>query len=78
MWANFWFERNGILNRFVIGIDNIIYETDFPHPTSTWSNSKECREKPLEGVSEDEQRKMLMENAIKLYQLDVDYSGLKN
>lgn len=78
MWANFWFERNGILNRYVIGVDNIIYETDFPHPTSTWPNSKECREKSLEGVPQDEQRKILMENAIKLYQLDVDYSGLKN
>lgn len=78
MYANFWFEEAGLETRHHVGVDNILYETDFPHPTSTWPNSKQCRETSLKGVPDDERRKILMENAIKLYQLDVDYSGLEN
>jgi predicted TIM-barrel fold metal-dependent hydrolase len=76
MWATFWFERMGMLNREHIGVENILYETDFPHPTSTWPNSKRCREESLEGVPIEERRLMLMGNAIKLYHLDVDASAL--
>ena len=57
-------------------MDNIIYETDFPHPTSTWPNSKAIREKTMEGIPADERKKMFMTNAIKLYKLDVDTSAL--
>jgi predicted TIM-barrel fold metal-dependent hydrolase len=76
IWANFWFEHIGIANRYHIGVENIIYETDFPHPTTTWPNSKRLREQALAGVPPEEQQLMLMENAIKLYQLDVDRSDL--
>jgi predicted TIM-barrel fold metal-dependent hydrolase len=76
MWANFWFEDFGMRNRYDIGVDNIIYETDFPHPTSTFPNSKWCREHSLRDVPKDEQKLMLMENAIELYLLDVDRSLL--
>ena len=63
--------------RHHIGVDNILYETDFPHPTSTWPDSKACRESCLAGVPEDEQVKMLRENAIRLFHLDVDRSGIE-
>src|SRR5262249_15610992 len=76
IWANFWFEHIGIANRYHIGVENIIYETDFPHPTTTWPNSKRCREESLADVPPEERQLMLLENAIKLYQLDVDRSAL--
>jgi predicted TIM-barrel fold metal-dependent hydrolase len=76
MWANFWFERHGIESRYKIGVENILYETDFPHPTSTWPNSKRCRDESLKDVPEDERRLILRENAIALYKLDVDRSAL--
>ena len=76
MWANFWYEEFGMRNRYEIGVDNIIYETDYPHPTSTWPNSKRLRDHALRDVPADERRKMLMDNAIGLYNLDVDKSAL--
>lgn len=76
VYANFWFEREGILNRHKIGVGNILYETDFPHPTSTWPNSKRCREASLEGVPANEREMILIDNAVKVYRLDVDKSAL--
>ena len=76
MWATFWYERFGIEHRDLIGVDHILYSTDFPHPTSTWPNSQEARDRSLEGVPDVERKKILMENAIKLYRLDVDMSAL--
>ena len=77
VYANFWYERFGLKNRYDIGVDNIIYETDFPHPTSTWPNSKAIREKAMDGIPADECKKMLMTNAVSLYKLDVDASALE-
>ena len=75
-YANFWFEQFGIQNRDAIGVDRILYETDFPHPTSTWPDSVACREASLKGVTPKERKMLLMDNAIKVYNLDVDVSAL--
>ena len=45
-------------------------ETDFPHTTSTYPKSKETREAALADVPEPERRKILVENAVKLFKLD--------
>ena len=78
VYGSFWFESVGIEFRRHIGVDNILYETDFPHPTSTWPDSKKYREECLKDVPADERVKMLRDNAIKLYHLDVDKSALSN
>ena len=46
-----------------------MWETDFPHPTSLWPNTKEFLARAMEGVPEDEQRMMLCENAKRVYHL---------
>jgi predicted TIM-barrel fold metal-dependent hydrolase len=69
-YANFWFEQAGVAMRHLIGVDNILWESDFPHPTATYPNSREFIERGLAGVPEAEKRKMLVENALKLYHLD--------
>ncbi len=45
-------------------------ETDFPHTTSTYPRSKETREAALADVPEPERRKILVDNAVKLFNLD--------
>ena len=39
IYVDFWFETVGIQLRDCIGIDNILWESDFPHITSTYPNS---------------------------------------
>jgi predicted TIM-barrel fold metal-dependent hydrolase len=71
MFVNFWFEAEGIKLRQDIGIDNIMWEADFPHVASYYPKSWDAVERVLEGVSEDDRRKLLYLNAINVYQLDV-------
>ncbi len=70
IFVNFWFESGGIQLRHNIGIDNIMWESDFPHVASYYPHSWEHVERVLEGVSEDDRRKLLYENAINVYGID--------
>lgn len=77
MWATFWHERHGIRSRDEIGVDKIMYSVDYPHGTTTWPKSVWCRTHSLQDVtSADERKKILMDNAVGLYKLDVDESGI--
>lgn len=69
VFVNFWFETEGIKMRHDIGIDNIMWETDFPHVTAYYPRSREVANQVLHGVPEDEQRKILHENALRIYQV---------
>ncbi len=69
-YVNFWFEASGIALRDAVGVDNIMWEADFPHPTSTYPDSQELLERCLEGIPEQECRKMLRENALRVFGLD--------
>ena len=69
-YINFWYEETGIALRHAIGIDNIMWESDFPHPTGSYPNSRAYIARTLAGVPEDERRKMLVENAIRVFNLD--------
>ena len=70
VYACYWFEK--IAPRKLIddiGEDNILFETDFPHPTCLYGNVQETIEAGLEGQSEATRRKILWENAAKLYNI---------
>ena len=70
--ATFWFERaNGNLQWMVdtVGEDNILFSTDFPHPTCLYPAPLEAIRDGLEGVRDSSRRKILGENAAKLYRL---------
>jgi predicted TIM-barrel fold metal-dependent hydrolase len=53
----------------LIGEDTIIWGSDYPHPDGIWPDSRTWIEKDLAGVSPAVQRKILCENAGKLYGL---------
>ena len=70
VYACYWFEK--IAPRKLIddiGEDNILFETDFPHPTCLYGNVQETIESGLEGQSETTRRKILWENSAKLYKI---------
>ena len=67
MFVNFWFEDECIKTRHDVGIDNIMWESDFPHVTSYYPRSWQAIERVLQGVPKDERRKMLYENALRVY-----------
>jgi predicted TIM-barrel fold metal-dependent hydrolase len=67
--TSFWFEQSGIEMRDLIGIDKILWESDYPHITSTYPGSWEHVERVVGGVPDDERHMMLYENAMRLYNL---------
>ncbi len=69
-YVDFWYEVSALQEyRYVIGVDRIMWETDFPHPTALWPDTEEFLMRALQGVPEDEQRLILVENAKKVYKL---------
>jgi predicted TIM-barrel fold metal-dependent hydrolase len=69
VYVNFWYERSGIELRHEVGVDNIMWESDYPHTTSTYPNSWEYVERTLQGVPEEERTRMLYRNAMRVYRL---------
>lgn len=51
----------------IIGVDNVMIETDYPHSDSTWPNSITYAHKQLEGLDDDTKYKILRGNAEKLF-----------
>jgi predicted TIM-barrel fold metal-dependent hydrolase len=69
IYVDFWFETVGIQMRDYIGIDNILWESDFPHITSTYPKSWAAVEHSLAGVAAPDREKVLFRNAARLYRL---------
>jgi predicted TIM-barrel fold metal-dependent hydrolase len=51
----------------VIGVDNILFETDYPHPVCLYDNVRAKIDAALGDAPRESQRKVLFENAAKLY-----------
>jgi predicted TIM-barrel fold metal-dependent hydrolase len=60
-------DLHGIKNLDVIGVDNVMIETDYPHSDSTWPNCIEHAQKQLEGLSDVDRHKVLRGNAERLF-----------
>ncbi len=72
VYACYWFEQTAprrLIDK--VGVDNILFETDFPHPTSLYGD--EVHDRIRGGLSDCEEsvrRKILWENGQKLYKVE--------
>jgi predicted TIM-barrel fold metal-dependent hydrolase len=57
------------LLRHQVGVDNIMWSTDFPHPVTSWPDSQDVIERTFAGVPDDERRKMVCDNAVRIWKL---------
>jgi predicted TIM-barrel fold metal-dependent hydrolase len=65
-----FFEDNfGLASRDTIGVDQITFETDYPHQDTTWPTTTEYLERATAGLPEGDVRKILRGNAIRLFDL---------
>lgn len=62
----FFRDPHGVANRHIIGVDNITYETDYPHTDSTFPFTRQVAAVLMRGVSDGDVNKMLHDNAAKL------------
>jgi predicted TIM-barrel fold metal-dependent hydrolase len=69
-YVNFWFESAGLkMMRDHGSLNNVMFGSDFPHPTGTWPDTRKYVERSVAGLSDEERRKVLSSNASKLYHL---------
>jgi len=61
----------GIENLDRIGVNNVTFETDYPHTDTTWPNTREYAEKELAGLSEATLYRILRGNAIEMLSLAI-------
>jgi len=68
---NFWFcmieDASTICTRHTIGVDNILFESDYPHGDGTWPDTQQVIENVLGSLPVEEIRKITHENAARVY-----------
>jgi predicted TIM-barrel fold metal-dependent hydrolase len=56
----------------VIGVDKMMWGSDYPHPEGTWPHTGEQLRETFREVPEDELRPIVGLNAAKVYNFDVE------
>jgi len=70
-WVTFWFENfapHHMLEE--IGIDRVMFETDFPHPTSLYPDVQGKLVEQLGGYDFETRKRILERNAVELFNLN--------
>jgi predicted TIM-barrel fold metal-dependent hydrolase len=66
VYGCFFRDLHGLRSLDEIGIDNVTFETDYPHTDSTWPNTKEIAMQMMSGLSQEEVYKIVRGNAINM------------
>ena len=66
-FAGFQEDSLGIKERHVIGVDNLLWGSDYPHTESTWPRSREIIEDILAECTEEEKTKIAGGNSARVY-----------
>ena len=61
--------------RDVIGVGNMLWGSDYPHPEGTWPFTREKMCETFQGLPEDDVRDMLGRNAARVYGFDLAQLG---
>jgi predicted TIM-barrel fold metal-dependent hydrolase len=71
VYATYIDDPVGVADRHQIGIDNIMWSSDYPHTASTWPHSQDIVARDFKDVPAEEKWKIVRENVTKLYELDL-------
>ena len=70
VYGCFFDDAFGLKNLADVGVDNVTYETDYPHSDSTWPHSAKIAAEQTAGLTKEEIYKVLRGNAIDMLRLD--------
>jgi len=69
MACTFMDDEVGLTLRHRVGIENILWSTDFPHPATTWPHSREVVERQFADVPQEERDLICCGNSARIYHL---------
>ena len=72
MWGCIFDDLHGLRSRDGVGMDQIVFEVDYPHANGTWPTSKATVRRLCEqaGMNAEECHKLVRGNAIAAYGLE--------
>lgn len=71
IYATFIDDGFGVGSRHQIGVDHLMWSSDYPHTQSTWPHSQEIIARDFAGVPEAEKLKIIRQNVVRLYNLEL-------
>jgi uncharacterized protein len=73
MWSSFWFERRNVARSISqVGVDKVMFETDFPHPTCLFPDPLQHAAPGLAELTPEVRKKVLSTNAAALYRIPLN------
>lgn len=69
VFASFFDDETGLRDRDAIGIEQILFEIDYPHQDTTWPNSDRLVRQMTNLLAPDEIRKVIRTNALAMFGL---------
>ena len=66
-FATFEDDRAGVLTRDMIGVDNLMWGSDYPHTEGVWPDSRRKVASNFAGIAEADTRKMVHDNVARVF-----------
>ena len=70
MSATFVRDDNGLRNRHEVGVDNIMWSTDYPHHGNDWPRSLKTINESMAGIPAAERDRIVCNNAVRIFGLE--------
>jgi predicted TIM-barrel fold metal-dependent hydrolase len=71
VYGCFFDDPHGLKSLESVGVDNITFETDYPHSDSTWPHTKKVAEEIMRDLTQEDVDKVCRGNAIRMLRLDL-------
>ena len=72
VYGCFFDDAHGLKNLDAVGVNNVTFETDYPHSDSTWPHTKKVAEEIMKDLTQEQVDKICRTNAIEMLHLDLD------
>ena len=70
VYGCFFDDAHGLRSLDAIGVDNVTYESDYPHSDSTWPRTRQIAEEQMQDLDPEAVAKIVRGNAIRMLALD--------
>ena len=71
VYGCFFADAHGLKSLEEVGVDNVTFETDYPHSDSTWPNTLEVAMRIMQDLDDETITKVVRGNAIRMLRLDL-------
>jgi predicted TIM-barrel fold metal-dependent hydrolase len=69
LFATFQEDLAGIQSRNLTGVDALCWSSDFPHPETTWPNTRDTLKEQFQGIPQDDVEKLVAGNCARLFEI---------